>query len=536
MIIVGLQAFRAANGNINPKLLLDGIGVNAADLDTLQADFRGIKAASSVHTLTGYATQQISAYRMGRDTPSDTAYWLAYNVDADFARSMIAGDTSERTFITRSGSIPVYTDNTYLGSAPYPTGTVDLGVPSPATAMDATLHTAGGGPTEERVYVDTFVRPNGDESGPGIATTISVAGGSTVDLDNYAAVPSGAHGITQRRIYVSTSGGAFQRCLEQLTSVTTAEDTGARGAVLETGGATNRPAWLVPPSDLLGIIELWSGMHGAHTGKQYLVCVPFKTHAWPVEYRRTVPDTIIGTAKWGQNWLLATSGLPRVVFGTTPGAMNDAPVYFKQACVSKRSVKGVGHGVCWASNNGLCYHGQKGTFILTDRLLSKAQWRALVPETIIGANWGDWYIGFYDDGVRKGFMINTLQPDGIIWLSQGAYGVFEDSVSENLYLLDTGYAVRKWDSGAVGAATFKSKVFRHPIPTNPSVGRVVATTYPAAFSLWADGALKVNAQSITSDAPFRLPGGYVAEEFQVQISGTGPVEAVFVAEEVADLP
>jgi hypothetical protein len=535
-MILSLQAFKGANGSINPKLLPDGIGVNALNLDATQGDFRGQRAASVVHTLTGYATQQISLYRMGRDAPSDTAYWLAYNVDADFARSPLAGDTTERTYITRAGSIPAFTNNTYLGSAPYPTATIDLGVPAPTAAMAATLDTAGGGPTETRVYVDTFVRSNGDESAPGISTTIEVLGGSTVDLDTFDPMPSGSHGITLRRIYVSVSGGSFQRCLEIAVASTSATDTGTRGAVLQTGGATTKPAWLVPPDDMAGIIELWNGMLGGNTAKQYLVCVPNSPHAWPVEYRRTVPEQIVGTATWGSNWFIATTGIPRVAFGTTPGGMADAPVRFKQACVSKRSVKGVGHGVCWASNNGLCYHGERGTFILTERLLTKAQWRALVPDTIIGASWGRWYIGFYNDGTRKGFMIDTLQPDGIIWLEQGAYGVFEDTISENLYLLDTAYAVRKWDSGSVGSATFKSKVVRHPYETNPGAARIVASTYPVTFSLWANGNLVVNGKSVTNDQAFRLPGGYVASEFQAQATGTGPIEGVFIGEEVADLP
>jgi hypothetical protein len=539
-LVVDLRRFLAANGNLNPKLLGEGIGVNAVNLDVSQGDFRGLRSASSAHTLTGYGSQQISLYRMGRDTPSDTQYWLAFNTDADFARSMLANDPTERTYYTGVGGKPRYTDNTFLGTAPYPTGSVELGVPAPSGGIAAALNTAGPGATETRVYTDTFVRANGDESAPNTTpSSISVTGGSTVNLNSLAAVPSGNHGITLRRIYVSTSGGPFQQCVEQAAGTTSALDSGARGPVLQTGGSTTKPAWLTPPDDLKGITELWSGMHGAFEDKAYRVCVPFSPHAWPVEYRRAVPDKIVGTAKWGQQWLIATTGLPRVVTGTTPGGMGDTPIYFRQACVSKRSVRSVGHGVCWASNSGLCYHGQRGTAIITERILTKAQWRALNPASIIGANWGDWYIGFYSEGAEGaegGFMINTTQPDGVIWLTQVAAGVFEDSISESLYLLTTGNVIRKWDAGTVQSATFRSKVFRHPSPSCPSAARVVASTYPVTFSMWADGSLKVNAKTVTNDDVFRLPGGYMAEEFQVEVSGTGPLEAVFVGEEVVDLP
>jgi hypothetical protein len=52
--------------------------------------------------------------------------------------------------------------------------------------------------------------------------------------------------------------------------------------------------------------------------------------------------------------------------------MVDRPIPgFKQACVSKKSVKSVGHGVCWASNDGLAYFGQAGPKVLTDGILTK---------------------------------------------------------------------------------------------------------------------------------------------------------------------
>jgi hypothetical protein len=537
MLVVSLLNFLAANTALSPKKLQDGIGVDAQNLDTEQGDFRGRRAASVVHTLTGLATQQISLYRIPRGTASDTTYWLTSSLDLDYAQSLVAGDTTDRTYVTGLAGGPAYTDNTYLGAPPYPTGYVDLGVPAPSGAMTLAVNVAGTGPTETRVYVDTFSRANGDQSAPNTtSSTISCAGGSTINISNLPAPPGGAHGITTREIFVSTSGGDFQRVLQQAAATTTASDSLTRGAVLQTGGSTTKPAWLTPSATLKGITELWNGMHGAFDGKSYYVCVPYQPHAWPIEYRRVIPDTIVGTATFGENWVLATTGMPRVVNGNAPLGMANRPIKWRQACVSKRSVRSVGHGVCWASAEGLAYFGERGTMLLTKNILTRAQWQALVPSTIIGACWKNWYIGFYNDGARKGFMIDTLNPAGIIWLSQGAYGVFEDTVSESLHILDTAYAVRKWDSGSAGSATFKSRIFRHPRITTPSVARVVATTYPVTFSLWADGALKVNAQSITSDAGFRLPGGYAAEEFQVQVSGNGPVEAVFVAEETEDMP
>lgn len=535
MLLIDLQQFVAANPAMNPKLLGQGIGVDAQDLDTSQGDFRGRRVASAAHTLVGYgATQQASIYRFGRDTASDTAYWLASAGDVDWARSMLASDPTERTYWT-DGTKPKYTDSTLLGSPPYPSGYVDLGVPAPTGTMILAVGVAGTGPDETRTFTETFVRANLDESAPNTTTaSITVPGGSTVLITSLSAAPGGSHGIVNRRIYAST-GGDYQRAVDQIATTLTATDTGARGAILETGGSTTKPAWLTPADDLKGLLPLWNGMHGAHAGKAYSVCVSFNPHAWPVEYRRVLPDTIVGTATFGENWLIVTTGLPRLVTGTSPLGMGARPVPIRQAGVSKKSVKGVGHGACWASNDGLCYHGQYGTKILTKDLLTKAQWRALVPSTIIGAHWNGWYIGFYNDGTRKGFMIDPANPAGIIWLTQGAFGVFEDSVSETLFVLDASNAIKKWDAGTAASATFKSRVYRLPAPSNPAVARVVATTYPVTFSLWGDGALR-HTRTVTSDNGFRLPGGYEVEELQVQITGAGPVEGVFVGESMDDLP
>ena len=71
--------------------------------------------------------------------------------------------------------------------------------------------------------------------------------------------------------------------------------------------------------------------------------------------------------------------------------------------------------------------------------------------------------------------------------------------------------------------------------TNPGAGRIIGTTYPVTLSIWADGVLKVNGKTISNDEGFRLPSGYTCDEFQYQVSGTGPVEAVMFAEDMGDL-
>jgi hypothetical protein len=539
-LLIALQQFLGANTQRNPKEPLGpGIGVDARNLDTSRGDFRGLKAADVVHTLTGLGVQQISAYRFGRDTASDTQYWLTSSLDVNWVRSLIALDTTERTYWT-DGVKPRYTDSTILGSPPYPTGSVTLGVPAPSAAMTATNTTPGAGPDETRVYLDTFLRANGDESAPNANTTsITVPGGSSVTLNGFAAVPGGSHGITKRRIYVFTGTGDFLRVVEQTAATASYVDNGSsRGAVLGTGGSASRPTWLEPPDAMVGLTELWGGMIGGHVGKSLRICVPDFPHAWPIEYEYIVPHTVVGTAKFGTNWVVVTTGNPYVLTGSKPGSLQQSPVQFDQAGVSKRSVVSVKHGVCWASKDGLCYFGTNGpSRVLTAPFIDTATWQALDPTTIIGAHWRGWYLGFYFDGVnRKGFMVNTLDPQGVIWLDQGAFGVFEDSISGSVYLLDSSFRIRKWYTGSLLTATFKTGKVRANHETNPARAMVVGTSYTSAsLKVYADDVLKHTA-SPTSREPFWLPSGYVGRDFQLELSGAGPLEAAILAEETVDLP
>jgi hypothetical protein len=43
-------------------------------------------------------------------------------------------------------------------------------------------------------------------------------------------------------------------------------------------------------------------------------------------------------------------------------------------------------------------------------------------------------------------------------------------------------------------------------------------------------------RTVTSGEPFSLPAGYMAQDFQVEVQTTGPVQGVLLAEDVADLP
>jgi hypothetical protein len=543
MLIAAWSNFIGANSQIHPKRLAEGLGVLAQNIRLGFADMRPWNAPATVVT-TGGATPLISAYRANRAVVSDTEYWWQWPTDVDVVRTLVATDTTEEVFYTGDGA-PKSTDLVIgLPPGPGPASARTLGIPAPAIIGAVGLLVEGSGENESRVYVNTFLNDKNRESAPGPARSFVCKQGSTASLTLLDPVPSGNHGIDRRRIYVSTDGGDYLLVVEQTATLTSATDNLSRGSVLQTGGDVTKPAWLTPPAELKGLITLWNGMVGGFFGKTAAVCVPGRPWAWPVEYQETVHDDIVGTGVWGQNWVILTTSQPLILRGG-PELFDRQLVDFQQACVAKRSICGLGHGVVWASPNGLCYVGANGARILTEGILSPQQWQALAPTTMIATRFEKWCVVFYNDGTPKGFMIDPLNPMGIVTLTFGARGVFYDPISDRLYLQNTGNVIQRWNHGSPLTATFKTNVVRHPFETNPGAALIVADEPESVvFTLWAevlqsDGSrvwTVIDTRTVTTGEPFTLPGGYLARDFQVQVASTSPIQGVMLAQEIDDLP
>jgi hypothetical protein len=544
MLIYSWSNFFGANRMLDPRRLQEGVGVNAVDLQPGLARMVGFNAANVVVT-TGGVTPLLSAYRFNSSVVSDTGTWVQWTQDVDVVRSLIPTDPTEEIFYTGDGA-PKRTDTTLgLPAAPFPASSRPLGVAKPPTAMSGTVATPGGGASESRTYVDTFRNDKSRESAPGTGFTIVCNGGSTVNLTGLAAVPGGYPDITTRLIYVSTDGGPFRLCVTQASGVTTALDAGARGAILQTGGSEDRPAHEVPPSNMTGLIGLFNGMLGGFFDKTYCISEPQKPWAWPVQYQASVRFPIVSSGKWANNWLLTTTGSPVLLSGTSPLGMVENPLDFPHANVSKRSTVSMPGGVAWAGPEGLCFVGEGvGAQVCTEGILLPEQWEAMNPSSIVGGRWGRYYLGFYNDGIPRGFIIDPRNPQGITYLTQGARGTYFDPISGRLYLLAEGNVIRRWNhpSGARLPVTFKTGIFRHPYPTNPGAAMVVADTPTSVlFTLWAnvlqaDKSLvwtAVLSRAVTTNQPFTLPSGYLASEFQLEL--VGAASGCLLAEELRDI-
>jgi hypothetical protein len=530
-MIIRLSGFLGENRALHPMLLPETVGTQSTNQHPGRGDLRPWNAPLNKATVpAGRAT----IHRMGRDVISDTNYWLSWTTQVHVVVAPNAADTAERTYYTGSGA-PKWTNTTLaLSAAPYPTAYRELGVPAPATAC--TLLASGGTSTltETRYYTYTYVSDIGEESAPASPSLqLTCKADDTVTINSLAAPPAGAYGIDRIRIYrtQSSSSGADFYFLREISSTltTTTDDNRDLGEVLPP------TTWLMPPAGLSFLTGLWNGMMAGIDGRSIRFCEAYTFYAWPIAYE-VLPSNAqpVALATFGQNLVVLTNGNPSIITGGTPDAMDEQPIEFYQACVAPLSAVGMGHGVAWASPDGLAYVGNGGPRMLTQGVMTRDDWQALVPSTIKGCMYEGRYFGFYNDGARKCFIFDPANPNGMYFLDFGVDALHVDDLQDALFVLD-GVNVQKFDAGTPKTVTFKSKLHKLPKPTQGfACAEVVADTYPVTFKLYADGTLK-HTQTVADNKPFRLPSGYYANTVQIEVSGTTAVQGIAMAHSMQEL-
>jgi hypothetical protein len=552
---ITIGGFTGANKALHPKLLGDTVGVESLNQKPGRGDLRPWKTPLTVANVPA-ARQTI--YRFGRDTKSDGNYWFSWNAVVHAVRGYNTEDTTERTYFTGDG-VPKWTDNSIaLAGAPFPTAIRTLGVPAPVSAVIVTSNNDGTSENNEsRYYTYTYVNTKGDESAPApVSLELGCKTDDTVAIASVAA-PPGGYDINRIRHYRTQSGQTgeteffFLRETNAAANATT-DDLRALGDVLETDG------WLTPPADLSYLTPMWNGMLAGITGNSVRVCAAFTPYAWPLANDFPPPDAKpVALGRWQQNVLVLTTAKPALLTGTSPDSLDLAPLDGGQACIAARAAVSFPHGVAWPCEDGLAYYGSgRAPGLITAGLLTRDDWQAMNPTGMVAGIYEGAYLCFYTDGggVRRGFLVDPLNPQGIYFLDAGYSALFFDELQDALYVLD-GTDVKKWDAGAaMMTATFRSKVFITP-PVNFRAAKVTADAYPVTVKvdagpfkadeqakllaarplLTAVGATHVRyTKAVADGSPFALPDGFLAMNWQVQVETDQPVQGVVLASTIKE--
>lgn len=471
-------------------------------------------------------------YRFGQATNSDTQYWFAWSKDVNCVKGAIANDTEERTFFTGDGYPKVTTAALATSAQPYPGVSYHLGVPSPVSASVATASGAysASAVAETRAYLYTFVSVLGEESPPSPVSSLLTIYPTQVAHLLMDSAPSGNFSLVSRRIYRTGTGnsGTDFLLVAEIPAATSVYDDNIAGSMLG-NVCTSLKSSNIPPL-ARGLVSMPNGLMAAHTDYDVYFCDAYKPYSWPEGYIQTVDYPIVGLGAFGSSVAVLTQGYPYIITGTDPQSMSVEKLSVPYACLAKRSIVTAQGGVIYAAADGLVQISSRGPSVLTDELMTRREWSAYNPASMLCAIWDEKIFVFYDNGTQAGFILDLVT--GMTDISLHATAAFTDPVTGSLFLAVNGQIV-KWESGLAGTYRWKSSRKSSPVPKNFSFGQVLSDTYPVTFKVTADGV--ANEYTATSDNPFRLQSGFRARYWELEVSGTGRLFAAYLADSAAEL-
>lgn len=476
----------------------------------------------------------------------DASTWLSYSNDRDFARAPISNDALNRLVITNPDGYPLI----YSAASTY-----RLGIPAPTTTLTATATSVPANPddvdAETVSYVVTFVDAWGAEGPPSTpSTSIDRVRDTDVTITNLPTAPVGNYNWNTgalKRIYRSNSGtaGANYQFVTQVAIATTGfTDTTPND---DLGEVLPSLTWIGPPDDdtaiypdgpMLGVTALPNGVLAGFSGNTVVFSEPYLYHAYPLEYRIAFDEPVVGIAAIASGLLVVTNKKPYIVTGVSPAAMAVTDLDANQSCTSKRGLVDMGKYAIYPSPDGLVLvEGQSATLI-TDNIFTRKQWQdGYSPSNIHAYEWEGKYIAFYGTG---GFVFDPRGGvNAFVQIADNLEAAYYDSEDDLLYVNDAG-TIRTWGQGSTYTAyTWKSRIALQPKPRGFAVVYVVArddlNTSNVTVKVWADGDLKITAVLNNSDFPWhRLPGGFKAKEWEIEITGTNPIAHIGLFESLEE--
>lgn len=537
-----LETFGGKAPKISDRLLPQDMATIATNtrLDSGRLDPWKANASASITTALGTISGATKTLFKHNDS-----IWIASDEDINIARSPIAEDPHERLYVSGIGGssgFPRMTTAAIVGNNSF----FRLGIPVPASfdsvTVTGTTSVSGTETPQARSYIFTYVSAFGEEGAPNtalISQVVNVFSDQSVTVD-FPANPSGNFNLAFKRLYRTDTDGIFRFVATIPLASDTFNDTVAEANL---GEEIPTSSFVGPPDDdstehpdgpLQGLISLPNGFLAGFAGQTVLFSEAFQPHAFPTAFRLTMRSEVVAIAPLTSGVLVLTKEKPAVIQGIDPEAMTMMEIDSTLSCVAKRSVVDMGSFVMYASPDGLVAATDNSLQLATENILTRDQWQDLVPSSIVGFQWEGHYIGFYNDGTEsKGFIFDPRGgKNSYVKLDFHATAGFNDLEEDELYLVVGGSVVKfaAHASSKLGY-TWKSKSFYLSRPINPAVAKLNCDSYSPnpTFKLFADGTLK-HTQTVTDSNTFRLPSGYKANEFEVEISGSVPVNEVCVYE------
>ena len=589
MAVFRLENFAGIAPAKSARLLQGGLGQKAENMTFSSGRITPLRHDNVVLGLASGLIKSVHFYqRVGQQ---DVLFEFT-DENVQVLESPIASDTHERAYWTGQDFPRMGDYSGMVSGTSYPNVSFRLGVPAPSAAPTVAYDSTSGTASEDEEiqdfsYVYTLVTAFGEEGPPSDPSTIITWTSPQVikvDMPATSNPSTGNHNFgtaARKRVYRANAGSSaayFQLVADvpyTTTSITDNTPSSALAEVLPSEG------WIGPPDDntslypdgpMQGLIAVGNGVFCGFAGTRLCFSEPFLPHAWPIQYRITIENEIIGISATNNGVIVMTKGFPYFVTGTDPAAMTAIQVDVAQSCVNRNSIVDMGEYVLYAGPDGLVSVSNTTGQVISREFISAAQWNEdFYPTTLKAFLYEGLYVAFYTDtstspDTHGGWIFDPRRPEtafSTFTMNADVHGGYEYKSTGELYYIDDGFLkkfqgdpnVRDYWLGTAGA-TYKSRIFVSQ-PTSMGALKIVAQDYPVEFKVWADGECIAEQTMVydsstsqysilTSTTPSgatgnlgaspiaRLPANH-GTEWEVQVSSEYEIDEVVLASTVAEL-
>lgn len=590
---IKLTAFGGMIPAVDERLLPENAAAHAENVWLYAGVLEGIREPVAIYTCQSENTKRAFRipYNASDRGRLQNAYWLEFPYeDVDVLRGPVADDSYDRYYWTSVGTGPQYNPLLRIiqGYAP-----LTLGVPYPTTfpgvvvgpapvegtiflALNAfetpdnsptTTTTVTTSTTVARSYVYTYVTEYGEESAPSAPGT-----GTGVISDVwrlFLVPPTSAQKLNRKldktRIYrtiTSSAGVATYFLVAEVSVDATSYADSKSDAEISSGTQLESTTWTPPPSDLSGFASMPNGMIVGFRSNEIWFCEPYRPHAWPSIYTLTVPNRIIGIGVTGQTAVICTEIDTWAATGTHPSVMSLAKISTQEPCLARASIVPVGKGVAYVSPNGLVVANAYEVALATRGLFNRTEWNAFLNNkpiiraaALAGAYYlfgvvssgcfnesafGDSFLKSSTPGSATGGLFDASDPRiGFTNLSSSTNttNVYNDPWTNETFVLRDGvlYQILLSPERPRSQYTWRSKKFQLPKQHNLGALKVFFETPSEAvdalgtIKVYADGRLVVTRSLTKSGAQMRLPSGFKADFWQVEVTSKAVISSVQLA-------
>ena len=141
--------------------------------------------------------------------------------------------------------------------------------------------------------------------------------------------------------------------------------------------------WVAPPDDdsslypngqMQGLTAVGNGIFAGFSGKRLCFSEPFLPHAWPIAYRVTLEDEIVGISMAGNVLFIGTKGTNYIAAGTDPQAMSIQKLEAAEPLLHKKSLVDMGGYCLYSGADGLIGVENGQVTNVTEELINGKLW------------------------------------------------------------------------------------------------------------------------------------------------------------------